>query len=256
MDLRLVISLNLAALIASTGLAQERSQPTVDQLVAKNIEAKGGATALRDLKTLRLTGKLLVQGGQIQLTFMQIKKRPDEVRTEASLQGMTQIEAYDGKDGWKVSPFFGRKDPERMSADDVKALVEDAEMDGPLVDWQAKGNAVEYLGTEDVDGTPAHKLKVTRKNDDVSFVYLDPDHFLEIRVLIQRVRHGAYEEVETDLGDYEKAGGVFVPTSIEFGRKGAPDKQRIIIDKVEANAPVDDAIFHFPGHITLPQPQR
>jgi hypothetical protein len=256
MDLRLVISLNLAALIASTGLAQERSQPTVDQLVAKNIEAKGGATALRDLKTLRLTGKLLVQGGQIQLTFMQIKKRPDEVRTEASLQGMTQIEAYDGKDGWKVSPFFGRKDPERMSADDVKALVEDAEMDGPLVDWQAKGNAVEYLGTEDVDGTPAHKLKVTRKNGDVSFVYLDPDHFLEIRVLTQRVRHGAYEQVETDLGDYEKAGGVFVPTSIEFGRKGAPDKQRIIIDKVEANAPVDDAIFHFPGHITLPQPQR
>ena len=137
---------------------------------------------------------------------MQIKKRPDDVRTEASLQGMTQIEAYDGKEGWRVSPFFGRRDPERMSADDVKALVEDAEMDGPLVDWQAKGNAVEYLGTEDVDGTPAHKLKVTRKNGDVSFVYLDPDHFLEIRVLTQRTRHGAYEEVETDLGDYEKVG--------------------------------------------------
>jgi hypothetical protein len=190
------------------------------------------------------------------LAYMQIKKRPDESRTEASLQGMTQIEAYDGKEGWRVSPFFGRRDPERMSADDVKALVEDAELDGPLVDWQAKGNTVEYLGTEDVDGTPAHKLKVTRKNGDVSFVYLDPDHFLEIRILTQRTRHGAYEEVETDLGDYEKAGGVFVPTSIEFGRKGAPDKQRIIIDKVEANVPVDDTIFHFPGHITLPQPQR
>jgi hypothetical protein len=130
-------------------------------------------------------------------------------------------------------------------------------MDGPLVDWQAKGNTVEYLGTEDVDGTPAHKLKVVRKNGDVSFVYLDPDHFLEIRVLTQRTRHGAQEEVETDLGDYEKAGDVFVPTSIEFGRKGDPDKQRIIIDKVEANVPVDDTIFHFPGfQIGLPQPQR
>src|SRR5205814_897760 len=138
-------------------------QLTADELVGKNIEAKGGASALRDLATLRLTGKLAVQEGQIQLAFLQLKKRPDDVRTEASLQGMTQIEAYDGKEGWKVSPFFGRRDPERMSADDVKALVEDAEMDGPLVDWQAKGNAVEYLGTEDVDGTPAHKLKVTRK---------------------------------------------------------------------------------------------
>jgi hypothetical protein len=243
----LIIRLIPAALIASAALAQEKSEPTVDQLVAKNVEAKGGAAALRDLQTLRLAGKMLVQQGQIQFAYLETKKRPDEMRSEASIQGMTQIEAYDGKEGWRVSPFFGRRDPERMSADDVKALVEDAEMDGPLVDWKAKGNAVEYLGTEDVDGTPAHKLKVTRKNGDVNFVYLDPDHFLEIRVLTQRTRHGAYEEVETDLGDYEKAGGVFVPTSIEFGRKGAPDKQRIIIDKVEANVPVDETIFHFPA---------
>jgi len=255
MHSRFLVLLICVTIVGSTH-AQQKKQPTVDELVAKNIEAKGGANAVHGLSTLRLSGKMLVQEGQIQLGYLQIKKRPQDVRTEASLQGMTQIEAYDGKDGWRVSPFFGRKDPERMSADDVKALVEDSEIDGPLVDWQAKGNTVEYVGTEDVDGTPAHKLKVTRKNGDVSFVYLDPDHFLEIRVLTQRVRHGAYEEVETDLGDYEKVGGVFVPTSIEFGRKGGTDKQRIIIDKVEANAPVDDAMFHFPGQMPLPQPQR
>jgi hypothetical protein len=257
MSLRFLIPFISAALFASALFAQEKSQPTVDELVAKNIETKGGASALNNLQTLRLTGKLLVPvQGQIELAFLQIKKRPDEVRTEASLQGMTQIEAYDGKEGWRVSPFFGRKDPERMSADDIKALVEDTELDGPLADWKAKGSSVEYLGTEDVDGTPAHKLKVTRKNGDVSFVYLDPDHFLEIRIVTQRIRHGAYEEVETDLGDYEKAGGVFVPTSIEVGSKGAPDKQKIVVDKVEANVPVDDAIFHFPGQISVPQPQR
>ncbi len=247
MHLRFIISLILVALITPEIFAQDKSQPTADELVAKNIEAKGGATALHDLQSLRLTGKMLVQQGQIELAYLQIKERPEEVRTEASLQGMTQIQAYDGKEGWKVSPFFGRKDPERMSADDVKALIEDTEIDGALVDWKTKGSSVEYLGTEDVEGTPAHKLKVVRKNGDVSFVYLDPDHFLEIRVLTQRVRHGAHEEVETDLGDYEKAGGVFVPTSIESGQKGAPDKQRIIIDKVEANVPVDDAKFHFPA---------
>jgi len=247
MHLRFVIVLISVALIAPAGFAQDKNGPTADELVAKNIEAKGGASALRDLRSLRLSGKMLVQQGQIQLAYLETKKRPDEVRTEASLQGMTQIEAYNGKEGWKVSPFFGRKDPERMSADDAKALIEDAEIDGPLVDWKAKGSTVEYLGTEDVDGTLAHKLKVARKNGDVSFVYLDPDHFLEIRVLTQRLRHGAQEEVETDLGDYEKAAGVFVPTSIESGRKGAPDKQRIIIDKVEANMPVDDAVFHFPA---------
>ncbi len=247
MHLRLVISFVSAVFIVSAGFAQDKNQPTVDELVSKNIEARGGADALHALQSLRLTGKMLVQQGQIQLAYLQTKKRPDEVRTESSLQGMTQIEAYDGKEGWKVSPFFGRKDPERMSADDVKTLMEDAEIDGPLVDWKTKGSKVEYLGTEDVEGTFAHKLKVVRKNGDVNFVYLDPDHFLEIRVLTQRMRHGAQEEVETDLGDYEKAAGVFVPTSVESGRKGAPDKERIIIDKVEANVPVDDAVFHFPA---------
>ena len=247
MHLRSRIIVVFAALIASVSFAEDNKAPTADELVSKNIEAKGGADALRALQSLKLTGKMLVQQGQIELAYLQTKKRPEEVRTEASLQGMTQIQAYDGKEGWKVSPFFGRKDPERMSADDVKALIEDTEIDGVLVDWKTKGSSVEYLGTEDVDGTPAHKLKVVRKNGDISFVYLDPDHFLEIRVLTQRTRHGAHEEVETDLGDYEKAGGVFVPTSIESGRKGDPDKQKIVIDKAEANVGVDDAIFHFPA---------
>jgi len=246
MRLRFVILLVSTALIAAKGFAQDKNQPTVDELVSKNIEAKGGADALHALQSLRLSGKLLVNEGQIELAYLQTKERPGELRTEATLQGMTQVEAYDGKEGWKISPFQGRKDPEKMSADDLKPLMEDAEIDGPLVDWKAKGSMVDYLGTEEVDGTLAHKLKVVRKNGDVSFVYLDPDHFLEIRVLTGRVKHGAYEEVETDLGDYEKTAGVFVPTSIESGRKGDPDKQKIIIDKVEANVPVDEATFHFP----------
>ena len=257
MHSRFVISIMVAALSASTIFSQETKQPTVDELVAKNIEAKGGATALNTVQTLRATGKLLVPvQGQIELGYLQTKKRPDQVRTEASLQGMTQIEAYDGKEGWKISPFFGRRDPERMSADDVKALVEDTEMNGPLVDWKEKGSTVEYLGTEDVDGTLAHKLKVVRKNGDVSFVYLDPDHFLEIRIVTQRVRQGAYEEVETDLGDYEKAGGVFIPTSIQVGKKGSTEKQTVVVNKLEANVQVDDTIFHFPGQINVPEPKR
>jgi hypothetical protein len=247
MHLRFVILLISVALIAPAGFAQEKNTPTVDELVSKNIEAKGGSDALHGLQSLRLTGKMLVDEGKIQLAYLQTKKRPGEVRTEGTLQGMTTVQAYDGKEGWRISPFQGRKDPEKMSADDVKPLMEDAEIDGPLVDWKAKQSTVDYLGTEDVDGTLAYKLKVVRKNGDVCFVYLDPDHFLEIRILTQRIKHGAQEEVETDLGDYEKTAGVFVPTSIESGRKGDPDKQKIIIDRAEANVPVDDAMFHFPA---------
>ena len=220
---------------------------TVDDLVAKNIEAKGGAAALRAVQSLSLKGKMLVNQGQLELAYTQIKKRPDSVRTEEMLQGMTHVEAFDGAQGWKISPFGGRKDPEKLSADDTKSLIEDAEIDGPLVDWKAKGSTVEYLGTEDVEGTLAHKVKVVRKNGDVNYVYLDPDHFLEIRILSQRIEQGAQVEVETDLGDYEKIGGIFVPFSIEAGRKGSIDKQKVVLEKGEANAPVNDTLFHFPA---------
>ena len=240
------IVLITGAVLAPALQAQEQKAPTVNELVAKNVEAKGGADALKSLQSVKLTGKMLVNEGQFELAYSQTKKRPGEVRTEATVQGLTMVQAYDGKEGWKISPFQGRKDPEKMSGDDTKSLIEDAEVDGPLVDWQAKGSTVEYLGTEDVDGTLAHKIKVTRKNGDVSYVYLDPDHFLEIRVRTQRTERGAQVEVETDLGDYEKVGGVFVPFSMESGQKGSSDKQKIIIEKAEANLPLDDAIFRFP----------
>jgi hypothetical protein len=250
MEKRFVLFLLASSLIAPALNAQELKSFTVDALVAKNIEAKGGADALRAVKSFQVKGKMIVNQGQIEFAYTQTKKRPGAVRTEATLQGMSLVQAYDGAEGWRISPFGGRKDPEKMSVDDAKSLVEDAEIDGPLVDWQAKGSTVEYLGPEDVDGTLAHKLKVVRKNGDVSYVYLDPDYFLEIRIVTQRLEQGAQVEVETDLGDYEKIGDVFFPFSIEAGPKGSTDKQKIILEKAEVNVPVDDAVFKFPATVS------
>jgi len=241
----------IAGSFVAAGLYAQDPKPitvkeTVDSLVAKNTEAKGGAQALAAVTSLRLQGKMVVNNGRMELGYIQIKKRPGAVREETTLQGMTRIDAYDGTDGWKISPFGGRKDPEKVSVDDAKSLVEDAEIDGPLIDWKTKGSTVEYLGTEDVDGTLAHKLRVVRKNGDINYVYLDPDHFLEIRIITQRLESGAKVENETDLGDYEKINGVFFPFSVEGGPKGSTDKQKVIFEKAEANTPIDETIFKFP----------
>lgn len=243
----------LAALTLSlpTLHAQEPLELTVGQLVDKNIAAKGGREALDALQSVRLTGRLLVNQGQLELGFAQTKKRGGLVRAEVSLQGLTMVQAYDGTQAWQIAPFQGRKDPEKMSADDAKSLIEDSDLTGFLVDWKAKGSTVEYVGREDVDGTLAHKVKVTLKNGDLAWVYLDPDHFLEIRVLSQRIERGAQVEIETDLGDYEKVGGVFLPFSIEAGRKGSTSKQKILLSKGEANPALDDAQFKFPA-VTAP----
>ena len=242
----------IAGSLAATGLYAQgpesiKVKETVDTLVAKNTEAKGGAQALGAVTSLKLQGKIVVNDGKLELGYLLVKKRPGAVREETTLQGMTRIDAFDGTEGWKISPFQGRKDPEKVSADDAKELIEDAEIDGPLIDWKDKGSTVEYLGTEDVDGTMAHKLRVVRKNGDINYVYLDPDHFLEIRVITSRNKNGAQVENEVDIGDYEKINGVYVPFSIEAGRKNSPDKQKIVLDKVDANVSADDAFFSFPA---------
>jgi len=241
----------IAGSLAAAGLYAQGPESikvpeTVDSLVAKNTEAKGGAQALAAVTSLKLQGKMVVNDGKLELGYLQVKKRPGAVREETTLQGMTLINAFDGTEGWKISPFQGRKDPEKASADDTKELIEDAEIDGPLIDWKEKGSTVEYLGTEDVDGTPAHKLRVVRKNGDINYVFLDPDHFLEIRIVTQRMKNGAQVETETDIGDYEKINGVFFPFSLEGGPKGSTDKQKVVIEKAEANSPIDDTIFKFP----------
>ncbi len=243
-------SLTLLAVLLLPALLHAQTPPetpSVDDLVARNLKAKGGAEALAAIKTIRFEGRLLVNQGQLELKLTETKKRPDMVRTDAQLQGMNLIQAYNGKSGWKIFPIYGRKDPEKMSADETKGLIEEAEIGGPLENWKEQGKIVSYLGREDVEGTSAYKLKVARKNGDITYVYLDPDYYLEIRLIDQRVEQGAQVEVETELGDYEKINGVYFPFSIEAGSKGSNDKQKTIIEKGEANIPVDDSIFEFPA---------
>ena len=221
---------------------------SAEELAVKNIDAKGGIDKLHAIQSVRLSGKLVISGGMLQLDYVTLIKRPQLVRYEAKLQGLTQVQAFDGSQAWQINPFQGRKDPEKLSADDAKGMGEDAaDVVGALVDYKEKGYRLESLGTEDVDGTDAYKLRLTRPNGDVIYVYLDPDYFLEIRTLTRRIEHGVPNETITDFGDYEKVNGVYLPLSQESGPKGSSDRQKVQFDTAEFNVAVDDAEFHFPA---------
>jgi hypothetical protein len=233
---------------ASLMLAAASAQAmTADELVSKNVTARGGMDSLQAIKSLRLSGKMIIGGFGAEIDAVQIYKRPGAYRFEGTLQGMTLVQSYDGKEAWRISPFQGRKDPERTSADDAKELAEQADFDGGWVNAGAKGNKLEYLGTEDVDGTEAHKLKVTLANGDVEYVYFDPDAFLVIRTLKQRTVRGVEQREETDYSDYEKVNGTFVAFSTSSGNAGDTQRTKFTVDKADANASVDDATFAFPA---------
>jgi outer membrane lipoprotein-sorting protein len=222
---------------------------TVDELIAKNIKARGGIEKIRAIQSLRTSGKMFAGDGDfsIELAYVQMIKRPGMIRMEVSMQGLTSVAAYDGSEGWQIQPFEGRLDPEKLSADDLKGFKSMADLDGPLVDYEAKGSKVEYLGTEDVDGTDAYKIKVTLKDGDIDYIYLDPDYFLQIRVIIQRKIRGVEVVEEDDLGNYEQINGVMLPFSLESGPKGGTKNQKITIEKAEINVALDTKLFHFPA---------
>ncbi len=242
--MRMSLLLSVAALFVATSA----HALSADELVAKNLEARGGLDKIHAITTLKLEGKMRI-GGQFELTFASYQKAPDSVRNEATIQSLTQVQAWDGKDAWQISPFQGRRDPEKMSDDDARPLADDAAIGGPLVDWKAKGSTLDYLGTEDIDGTEAHKLKVTLKNGDIEYVYLDPDYFLEIRTVSQLTVRGTHVESVTDYGDYEKIDGVYFPFSISSETKGGGDfsRQQLTVTKATANVPMDDSLFTFPA---------
>ena len=220
---------------------------SLEELVARHVEARGGLEKLRGIQTLRLTGKLVFAGGGFELAYSELIKRPGLVRAEYTAQGLTAVQAWDGKEGWQIAPFQGRKDPERQSRDDSKGLIDDADIDGPLVNASEKGSTLEYLGTEDVDGTEAHKIKVAQRDGDTLTVFLDPDYFLIIRVRYQHTVRGAETQTEADFGNYERVNGVAIPFSYEIGAPGAPRSQKIVVEKAEINVPADSGLFAFPA---------
>jgi hypothetical protein len=223
---------------------------TADELALKNVQAKGGLDKLHAIQAWRLSGRMRVQSDTLELGVVTFVKQPSSIRYEASLQGLTQVQAYDGTQAWQINPFQGRKDPEKLSADDAKSLGEDAaDFTGVLVDYQAKSYKLDYLGTEDIDGTDAYKVRVTRPNGDVTLVYLDPDHFLEIRVLNRRIEHGVPVETVTDYGDYEQVNGVYLPFALETGLKGSSERQKVQFEKAEANPANAPTLFQFPTDV-------
>ena len=104
------------------------------------------------IETLRRTGKF-TGGGGFEAVVVQENKRPNSVREEFSLQGMTGINAYDGSTGWKIEPWQGKRDPEALSEEEMRQIVEDADFDGPLVNYKEKGNTVEFQGIEQIEGS-------------------------------------------------------------------------------------------------------
>jgi outer membrane lipoprotein-sorting protein len=221
------------------------SAQAVDEIVARHLAARGGREALAAVKTLRMSGHATAGPGREAIVRREIA-RPGKIRTEFVFQGTTGVYAFDGSKGWRVSPLDGSLDAEPLPDDEAAASAEQADIEGPLVDWKAKGHKVELLGKASLPGGPADELKVTLKSGAVRRVFVDAASGFIVRVESTRRVRGHDVALETDFGDYRKVDGVAFPHSIEGSARGRPNRLRIVVDSVEVNPRIDESRFKMP----------
>jgi len=253
-----LLSLGLATTgVQAAAAAQPAARLSVDQIVDRNIAARGGLAAWRAVKTLTLAGDLDAGGKPNHtLPYVLKEKRPRKSRLEIVFKDQTSIQVYDGTQGWKVRPFLNRNEAETYTPAEIKSAAAEQDLDGPLVDYVAKGTTVTLVGSEPVEGHPAYKLKLTFKNGEKRNLWIDAGSFLELKMDGEpRKIDGRMHDVAVYFRDYKVEHGLTVPhlqeTVIE-GTKAPPYKMTIA--RVAVNESLDDSLFQKPQLAALSMP--
>lgn len=236
-----------AAAPAATSPASTAAQsPTAEEIVARHVAARGGIDRIRAITSLRESGRLSAGPNRTALVTRELK-RPARSRIRFTVQGVTSVYVSDGQRGWRLSPFEGDVEPHSLPEEAVGEAVEQADIEGPLVDWKTKGHQVELAGRESVNGRDSWKVKLTLKSGAVRYEYLDVASFARTRSDSTRLVRGRHVQLQTTFDDYTKKSGVLFPRRIDVTVVGRPQRVSIMVDKVEVNPRLSDALFEMPA---------
>ena len=273
----LFLTLSLLSILPLTTAQAQTASLTAPQIVEKNIAARGGLQAWRGLQTMTWTGKMDAGGGdsaarsrraalapssstnhavmnapegkteQVQLPFTLYMKRGRKSRIELEFAGKKPVQVYDGTNGWKYRPFLNREDVEPFTNDELKSEAQKSDLDGPLVDYAAKGTKVESAGVEKVEGHDCYKLKLTLKSGDVQYVWIDTQSFLDVKVSgTPRRMDGRMHNVYIYQRDFKTVQGLVLPQVLETAVDGYRDTHKMVIESLVINPKLDDSLFKKP----------
>lgn len=233
---------------------EPRKPPSAEQIVARSVAARGGLEAWQAVSTLALAGTLYTgQQDNATLPIVVKLKRPNKSRLEIDVQGHRMVQAFDGKNGWKMRRFHGQDIVASYGPDDVaSAQAWERVASPPLIDHTREVMRVKLDGTEAVDGAPAYRLTLVRADRSEQHVWVDAKSFLDVMYDDNLRRdNGEVFTVATHYRDYRTVDGVKVPTSIEVVAGGAQGSRKMVFKDVAINPSLADAVFSRP-----PDPQR
>jgi outer membrane lipoprotein-sorting protein len=250
------------ALALAVGVAGAASAQTADELVAKNLKAKGGLDNLKAVQSMKITGRMTLPGagggGGMEIPMTITTKRPNRFRQESEFNGQKIVAAFDGTKAWMINPMTGQSGPQQIQGERLEMVKQQADLDGPLVDYKAKGTTIEALGVETVDGKKVHKLKVTPKTGRGVTLYLDAETGLEAKTVMEAPADAAgpgapAATLETVFSNYQSVGGLTMAHTIQ--QKALGQVMQIDIDKIEISPGVDDSVFAMPS-AAAPAPKQ
>lgn len=238
---------HVATLVFLTAVAASgvRAQ-TAEEIVGKYQAAMGGLAKIKSLETVRMSGKTVLGGGQ-EAPFRLERKRPSAVRSELEFMGTVNVQAFDGETAWQLMPVMGMTEPEAFPPEDSKDAREQADFDGPLVDWKEKGVKLEYLGKEAWDGKDCHKLQITEKDGSVRIYFIDAGTNLLLRETAKAPTPQGEVDVEVLYRDWREVGGFKFAFALESKQVDGPPGQLLSFDTIEPNVPIDAARFKMPA---------
>jgi len=243
-----------AAALAFAFAAPLAGAQTVDDVVRRYVDARGGAAKLRAVESLRFSGTMELP--DVSAAFVLELKRPHRMRTEFVVQGQTGVRAFDGQHAWERLPLPG-DEPRPMGPEEAAEARAQADVDlSPLVDSAAKGFAVELVGRDRLPGGETWKLVVRGREGPPRTLHLDARTHLVVQTIDVRSVDGKPVEMVTEVSDYRPLGGLVFPHRIEVGPRGKPERQRLVIQKVEINPPLDASRFTMPGGRRKPPSRR
>ncbi len=272
--------LSIAILCATcfAAVAEQTPSPvklSAAEIAARNVAARGGLQAWRSVQTITMSGKLEAGGNdrstlpiagrkdsrfmpparpaeQVRLPFVMDLKRPRKVRVDLQFKGQNAVQVFDGSRGWKLRPFLNRREIEPYTEEEMKSAASQADLDGPLVDYAEKGTRIDLVGTDKVEGHDTYRLRLTLKSGTTTDVWIDASTFLEAKIEgTPRRLDGRPHPVEVYYRDYRTVSGLKIPFALETvvlnGQASAVRlpgaSEQILLEKVEVNPKLDDALF-------------
>lgn len=269
------------ALSAALG-AQAAPDLPLQQIIDKNIAARGGLPAWKAVRTLAMSGTMdagttlpspaamaedprrpaaprrrlrpdpakVAENAEaikpITLPFQMDFKRPRMTRVELTFKDQTSVQVYDGKNGWKLRPYIGRHKVEAFTPNELAIAAGQQDLDGPLIDYAAKGTKVEKAGIEAVNGRDAYKLKLTLKGGQMRDLWIDAQTFLDVQIASHHAKGRRQQTIATVMSDYRNVNGVQIPFKLENHVGGVTIPQRIMIAQVSVNPSLADSLFAKP----------